>query len=84
LQALLHPQVTTSSKYLEKVVDFPPNIYIVTAKQINNRGYKNLEYLIRNLPSVDLQEYAAIGSYNVISMRGALVHLKIAVNQLNS
>ncbi|MBL4764574.1 MAG: TonB-dependent receptor [Colwellia sp.] len=79
LQALLHPQVTTSSKYLEKVVDSPANIYIVTAKQINDRGYKNLEDLIRNLPSVDLQEYAKIGNYNVITMRGASSNNKFLI-----
>lgn len=67
----IYPQVITTSKYFEQAIDSPANIHIITDKQINDRGYKNLEDLIRNLPSVDLQEYAAVGNYNVITMRGS-------------
>ena len=70
LEDLLNVSVTTTSKYSEKTVDSPANIHVITAKQINNRGYRNLEDLLKNLPGVDLQEYSVIGGYNVVSMRG--------------
>lgn len=79
LQNSIHTHVITSSKYLEKAVDSPANIYTITAKQINDRGYKNLEDLLRNLPGVDLQEYAAIDNYNVITMRGASSNNKFLI-----
>ena len=71
LEDLLNVEVITSSKYSEKSIDSPANIHVITAKQINDRGYKNIEDLLRNLPGVDIQEHAAIGHYNVVTMRGA-------------
>lgn len=71
LEDLINVKVVTSSKYLEKNVDSPANIHIITAKQINDRGYKNIEDLLRNLPGVDIQEHAVVGNYNVVTMRGA-------------
>lgn len=79
LEDLIHTQIVTSSKYLEKAIDSPANIHIITAKQINDRGYKNLEDLIRNLPGFDLQEYAAIGNYNVTTLRGASSNNKFLI-----
>jgi outer membrane receptor for ferrienterochelin and colicin len=79
LENSMQTQVITSSKYIEKAVDSPANIHIITAKQIDDRGYKNLEDLLRNLPGVDLQEYAAIGNYNVITMRGASSNNKFLI-----
>ncbi|WP_114327020.1 TonB-dependent receptor plug domain-containing protein [Candidatus Colwellia aromaticivorans] len=79
LEESINSQIITSSKYLEKAVDSPANIHIITAKQIKDRGYKNLEDLLRNMLSVDLQEYAAIGNYNVISMRGARSNNKFLI-----
>jgi len=71
LEDLLDVEVITSSKYIEKSIDSPANIHVITAKQINDRGYKNIEDVLRNLPGVDIQEHAIIGYYNVVSMRGA-------------
>ncbi|MBL0709803.1 MAG: TonB-dependent receptor [Colwellia sp.] len=71
LEDRLNVNVVTPSKYLEKFVDSPANIEVFTAKQINERGYKNVEDLLRNLAGVDLQEYAVIGGYNTLTMRGA-------------
>jgi len=71
LEDLLNIKVVTSSKYLEKSIDSPANIHVITAKQISDRGYKNIEDLLRNLPGVDLQEYSSMGNYNVVTMRGA-------------
>lgn len=71
LEDLINVEVITSSKYLEKSIDSPANIHVITAKQINDRGYKNIEDLLRNLPGVDLQEYAVEGNYNVVTMRGS-------------
>lgn len=71
LEDLLNVQVITSSKYLEKSVDSPANIHVITAKQINDRGYKNIADLLRNLPGIDIQEYSITGNYNLVTMRGA-------------
>ncbi|MBL4942505.1 MAG: TonB-dependent receptor, partial [Colwellia sp.] len=71
LEDLLNTKVITSSKYLEKSVDSPANIHVITAKQINDRGYKNIADLLKNLPGVDIQEFSIIGNYNVVTLRGA-------------
>lgn len=79
LENLLNTRVITTSKYLEKSTDSPANIHVITAKQINDRGYQNIEDLIRNLPGVDIQEYAMVGGYNVITMRGAKSNNKFII-----
>ena len=71
LEDLVNVSVITSSKYIEKSIDSPANIHVITAKQIKDRGYQNIEDLLRNLPGVDIQEHSVIGGYNVVSMRGA-------------
>ncbi|MCW8834372.1 MAG: TonB-dependent receptor [Colwellia sp.] len=79
LEDLLNINVITASKYEEKFVDSSSNIEIFTAKQINDRGYKSIEDLLRNLAGVDLHEYSTVGEYNVTVMRGATNNNKFII-----
>ena len=79
LEDLLHVDVTTTSKYAEKIYDSPANIHIITREQINERGYNNVEDILRSLPGIDLQEYDIIGIFNTFTFRGSMDNNKFLI-----
>ena len=81
LEELLKLKVTTASKVEENIKTAPGDIVVVTRKQIQERGYLNLEDILRDLPSVDVQPHSASTSYNNISIRGIFGNSKFVILQ---
>lgn len=63
-------EVSTTSKYKEKRADSPGNIMVITRQEINERGYKSLDDLLKRLPGVDLQESTFFSSKNIVTFSG--------------
>ncbi len=55
LEELMQLEIITTSKYTEKIYDSPAKIYSISREQIQERGYQNVEDILRSLPGVDLQ-----------------------------
>ena len=81
LEELLKLRVTTASKLEESVATAPSDILVVTRKQIQERGYRNLEDLLKDLPSVDVHTQSSSTSYNNITLRGIFGNSKFVVLQ---
>ncbi|MCP4221571.1 MAG: TonB-dependent receptor, partial [bacterium] len=70
LEDLLNIQVVTASKQAQKASDAPAAIHVVTAAMIENRGYRNLEELLDDIPEIEIQKKAVSEYNNYISFRG--------------
>lgn len=81
LEELLKLRVVTASKVEEGVTTAPGDILVITRKQIIERGYRNLEDVLRDLPSVDVQTHSSSTSYNNIALRGIFGNSKFIVLQ---
>ncbi len=81
LEELMNVEVTTTSKYNEQITDSPANIYVFDRKQIQQRGYRNLEDLLQGLPGVRLQKYSIPGIYNTVTVRGVMGNNKFLILQ---
>lgn len=60
--------VFTPSRVPEAISDTPGQVIVVTRRQIEERGYRSLNDVLRDLPSVDIQRYS--GPVNRIQLRG--------------
>ncbi|MFV1985093.1 MAG: TonB-dependent receptor plug domain-containing protein [Thiohalomonadales bacterium] len=81
LEELSQVKITTTSKYEEQIDDSPANIHVFTRKQIQQRGYRNVEDLLQALPGVFVQKYSILGIYNSVTFRGALGNNKFLILQ---
>ena len=54
LQELMNIKVVTASGYLQKTTEAPSTITVITAKQIAERRYEQLEDALRNIPGIDM------------------------------
>ncbi|UAY51079.1 TonB-dependent receptor plug domain-containing protein [Ferruginibacter albus] len=54
LDELLNTQVVTASGYLQTVAEAPSTITVITAQQIAERGYEQLEDALRDVPGIDM------------------------------
>ncbi len=73
--------ITTASRYQEKITDTPASVVLITAKQIKQRRYQNLLDVLKDLPSVDVQEKRQQLEYNLITFRGHLHSNKFLILQ---
>lgn len=73
--------ITTASRYQEKITDTPASVVLITAKQIRQRRYQNLLDVLKDLPSVDVQEKRQQLEYNLITFRGHLHSNKFLILQ---
>ncbi|MCW8832538.1 MAG: TonB-dependent receptor plug domain-containing protein [Colwellia sp.] len=53
LEQLLHTQVTSSNGIEESLIDAPAAMLIISAKQIEQRGYHNINEILVDLPGFD-------------------------------
>ena len=81
LEQLLDVNITTASKRKETLTESPATVIVITQHQIRERGYRNLDDLIRDLPGVDLQQYSGANLYNQISVRGIVGSNKFVIMQ---
>ncbi len=54
LDDLLNVEITTASKFSEKISETPSTIIVVTAETIAKRGYNDLYQLLQDLPGFDV------------------------------
>src|SRR5688500_10726747 len=54
IEDLMSLPVITASRKLEKIQEAPATIIVITAKQIEERGYEYLDEILRDLPGFDL------------------------------
>jgi outer membrane receptor for ferrienterochelin and colicins len=54
LEQLMNIKVVTASGYLQTTAEAPSTITVITAQQIKNRGYEQLEDALRDIPGIDL------------------------------
>lgn len=54
LEELMNVKVVSASGYLQTISDAPSTITVITEKQIEERGYEQLEDALRDVPGIDL------------------------------
>jgi len=90
LEELMNVEVVTASKVSEKLKNAPATILVITAEQIEERGYRCLDDVLRDLPGFDLVHvngtwptiWAQRGSYGDENKRTLLLIDGIVENNL--
>ncbi|HVS95318.1 MAG TPA: TonB-dependent receptor, partial [Puia sp.] len=54
LEDLMNIKVVTPSGYLQNTAEAPATITVITAQQIEDRGYEQLEDALRDVPGIDM------------------------------
>ena len=54
LEQLMNVKVVTANGYLQTATEAPSTITVITAQQIRERGYEQLEDALRDVPGIDL------------------------------
>lgn len=73
LEDMLFMDVVTASKKAESLMVASASMYVITDKQIKERGYNDLEEILRDVPGFDFnREFSTSGTqnYSTIYMRG--------------
>lgn len=73
--------ISTASRYQEKITDTPASVVLITSQQIKQRRYQTLLDVLKDLPSVDVQEKRQQLEYNLITFRGHLHSNKFLILQ---
>lgn len=74
-------KVVTVSKREQKVSDAPATVYVVTDEMIHDRGYRNLEDLLEDIPGVEIQRKSVTEYSNHIGLRGIAGNEKFIILQ---
>ncbi len=90
LEELMNIKVVTASGYLETIAEAPSTIQVITAQQIAERGYEQLEDALRDIPGIDMIHiggYAPTliyfrGMYGAENLRALLMIDGIAENNI--
>lgn len=70
LADILNIDVITVSKKEQKSSDAPAMIYVVTENNIKNRGYRNLQDLLEDIPEIEIQKKSTSEFSNYFTFRG--------------
>lgn len=54
LEELMNIKVVTASGYIQTTFEAPSTISVISAKQIEERGYEQLEDALRDIPGIDM------------------------------
>ena len=54
LEELMNVKVVTASGFLETTAEAPSTITVISAKEIAERGYEQLEDALRDVPGIDM------------------------------
>lgn len=73
--------VVTVSKREQKATEAPASVYVVTEQMIRDRGYRNLEEVLEDLPGVEIQRKSVAEFSNYISLRGIAGNEKFVILQ---
>ena len=90
LEQLMNIKVVTASGYLQTTAEAPSTITVISAQQIKDRGYEQLEDALRDVPGIDLihiNGYAPTliyfrGMYGAENLRALLMIDGIAENNI--
>jgi outer membrane receptor for ferrienterochelin and colicins len=90
LDELMNVQVVTASGYSQTTSEAPSTINVITAQQIQDRGYEQLEDALRDIPGIDmihLNGYAPTliyfrGMYGAENLRALLMIDGIVENNI--
>jgi len=63
----------------QDVKDAPATIYTITAEEIRERGYRNLQDLLDDIPEVEIQKNASSGFKDLIGFRGVAGNEKFII-----
>ena len=70
LRIFFNIDVITVSKKEQKSSDAPAMIYVVTENNIKNRGYRNLQDLLEDIPEIEIQKKSTSEFSNYFTFRG--------------
>ena len=70
IEELMEVEVVTASKSIEKLIDAPSTIIVVTKQQISERGYVNLLDLLQDLPGIGVYRNNGEEDKSLITVRG--------------
>lgn len=90
LEDLLNVKVVTATGHMQKPAEAPATIQVITAAQIENRGYEQLSDVLRDVPGIDmihLNGYAPTliyfrGMYGAENLRALFMIDGIAENNI--
>jgi outer membrane receptor for ferrienterochelin and colicins len=90
LEELMNIQVSTASGYMQTTAEAPSTIQVITARQIAENGYEQLEDALRDIPGIDMihiNGYAPTliyfrGMYGAENLRALLMIDGIAENNI--
>jgi outer membrane receptor for ferrienterochelin and colicins len=90
LEELMDVKVTTATRTLQKIADAPATMNVITARQIKERGYQQLEDALRDIPGIDfihINGYVPTliyfrGMYGAENLRALLMIDGIAENNI--
>ncbi|MEI6563023.1 MAG: TonB-dependent receptor [bacterium] len=71
--------VTTASKREEKTIEAPATVIVITANDIQLRGYSTLKDVLRDLPGMDTRGYYFSEDGTEVAVRGIVGNNKIVV-----
>ena len=77
LEDLMSIEVDTVSKKNQKVSDAPAMVYVITAKEIKERGYANLKDIFHDLPGMGVHENFFSEQGTLVAVRGIAGNNKI-------
>ncbi|MCP4439785.1 MAG: TonB-dependent receptor [Aureispira sp.] len=79
LKATLNTKVTTATKTEKSLANAPATIYVVTSRDIEERGYMSLDEVLQDIPEIEIQNKADAELYNLISVRGLFGNEKLLI-----
>jgi len=90
LEELMDVKVTTATRTSQKITDAPATMNVITARQIKERGYQQLEDALRDIPGIDfihINGYVPTliyfrGMYGAENLRALLMIDGIAENNI--
>lgn len=72
LEQLQQMKVNSASKTTQNLNLTPSKMIIITKEQIEQRGYRSLNELLNDLPSIQILNHADSGIMNQIGIRGVM------------
>lgn len=72
LEQLQHIKVISASKTSQNLNTTPAKMIVITKEQIEQRGYRSLNELLNDLPSIQILNHADSGIMNQIGIRGMM------------
>jgi outer membrane receptor protein involved in Fe transport len=73
--------VSTASLHAESLERAPATVRVITQRQIQERGYRTIEDVLKGLPGVDVLNHVHADSKNIVTIRGVTGNNKFIILQ---